>query len=51
MPEFERWFLLAYTGYLIVSIFALLWVVGGKQKVDNAQRLSITDELTCTMDQ
>ena len=39
MPEFERWFLLAYTGYLIVSIFALLWVAGGKQKVDNAQRL------------
>jgi hypothetical protein len=38
MPEFERWFLLAYTGYMIISIFALLWVANGKGEVAQKRR-------------
>jgi hypothetical protein len=24
--DFEAWFLLAYTGYVVISLLALLWV-------------------------
>ena len=28
MLNFDQWFLLAYTGYTVVGVMALLWVAG-----------------------
>ena len=35
MSDFERWFLLAYTTYTVISIFALLWV--GSKSAESAK--------------
>jgi hypothetical protein len=32
MIDFDEWFLLAYTGYVVVSILALLWVGGDDEQ-------------------
>jgi hypothetical protein len=32
MDEFERWFLVVYTTYLVASILGLLWVGGDRDE-------------------
>ena len=39
MSDFEGWFLLVYTGYIVISIFALLWVTGDDSEVNERDRV------------
>jgi hypothetical protein len=39
MDEFERWFLVVYTTYLVASILGLLWV-GGDRDEHKSQLIS-----------
>ena len=32
MIDFENWFLLAYTGYVVVSILALMWIASDDEQ-------------------
>lgn len=32
MPSLDQWFLLAYTGYTVACVLALLWVAGDEHE-------------------
>jgi hypothetical protein len=39
ISDFEAWFLLAYTGYIDMSLFALMWV-GRDRNIEKHERFN-----------